>query len=319
MDEALMEQLRKVTEEEEKLLAGGSVEQQRYASGHAFMVDSKKLLERGKLITMRPHTRFTSFPRHGHNYVEIMYMCSGKTVHRINDGPPVVLNRGELLFMNQYAFHQVEEAGRRDIGINFIVLPSFFDQVLEMIGTDNVLGTFFLNSLRQKGGEGGYLHFHVAEIKPVQNLLENMALELVDPKPNGTKMNQVTMGLLCLELLRYTSLLESGGEKYPAGGLVWQVLQEIQDHYREADLTAFAREKGVSLSYLSTLIKKETGRSFKSLLLEKRMTKAAALLQTTALPVEEIIYLVGYENTSFFYRAFRERYGVSPKEYRNLK
>lgn len=107
MGEALMEQLRKVTEEEEKLLAGGSVEQQRYASGHAFMVDSKKLLERGKLITMRPHTRFTSFPRHGHNYVEIMYMCSGQTVHRINDGTPVVLNRGELLFMNQYAFHQV--------------------------------------------------------------------------------------------------------------------------------------------------------------------------------------------------------------------
>ncbi|MFQ7746336.1 MAG: hypothetical protein ACLRJV_03560 [Eubacteriales bacterium] len=66
-----MERLRMVTEEERALLAGGGVERERYATGSGFTVDREKLLEKGKLITMRPHTRFTRFPRHSHNYVEI--------------------------------------------------------------------------------------------------------------------------------------------------------------------------------------------------------------------------------------------------------
>ena len=48
------------------------------------MMDAGKLLERGKLIDIRPHTRFIRFPAHSHNYVEMIYMCQGSTVHTIN-------------------------------------------------------------------------------------------------------------------------------------------------------------------------------------------------------------------------------------------
>ena len=44
--------------------------------------------------------------------------------------------------------------------------------------------------------------------------------------------------------------------------------------------------------------------------------KAAALLSGTKLSVSDIIMAVGYENTSYFYRAFSEMYGVTPREYR---
>lgn len=111
MREGLMQELRRVTEEEERLLAGGQVDKSLYTSGSAFLIDSEKLLAKGKLITVRPHTRFAAFPMHTHNYVEIMYMCSGKTVHHIEGGPPVTLRAGELLFLNQHASHQVDRAG----------------------------------------------------------------------------------------------------------------------------------------------------------------------------------------------------------------
>ena len=168
MREDLMQELRRITEEEEQLLAGGQVDRSLYTTGSAFLIDSDKLLAKGKLITVRPHTRFAAFPLHTHNYVEIMYMCSGQTVHHVEGRPPLTLRKGELLFLNQQASHSVERAGEEDVGVNFIVLPQFFDYALNLIGTDNVLGRFVLSGLKQSGGEMSCLHFRVAGPPPAQ-------------------------------------------------------------------------------------------------------------------------------------------------------
>lgn len=314
MREELMRQLRQITPEEERLLAGGQLERELYTSGRGFTIDSEKLLARGKLITVRPHTRFTAFPPHTHNYIEIMYMCSGQTVHTLGDGPPLTLRAGELLFLNQHARHGVERAGEEDVGVNFIVLPPFFDYALELIGMDNVLGNFLLGGLRRGGGEISSLHFKVAGAAQVQNLVENLLWSLVASQPNSRRITQATMGLLLLQLLNHVDELSSRGEM--PGGMVLAALREIEENYRGADLTRLAEERHVSLSYLSSAVRQATGRTFKDLLREKRLMKAAQLLRETKLPVEDIIAAVGYENTSYFYRRFRESFGASPKEYR---
>lgn len=311
MREELMRELRKITPEEEKLLAGGRVERTIYTSSRNFTVDSEKLLAKGKLITVRPHTRFAEFPRHAHNYIEIMYMCSGQTVHTIDGERPLTLRAGELLFLNQHVSHAVRRAGENDIGVNFIVLPQFFDYALELIGTGNVVGKFLVGGLRQSGGDMGCLHFRVADVPIVQNLVENLAWSIVYPQPNARKIDQITMGLLLLQLLNYTQELET-----PGGSQVLTVLREIEENYRTVDLTWLAKELHVSLPYLSSAVHEATGRTFKELLLEKRLTKAASLLLETRLPVQDVISAVGYENTSYFYRVFRERFGCSPKDYR---
>ncbi len=311
MREELMRELRKITPEEEKLLAGGRVERTIYTSSRDFTVDSEKLLAKGKLITVRPHTRFAEFPRHAHNYIEIMYMCSGQTIHTIDGERPLTLRAGELLFLNQHVSHAVRRAEENDIGVNFIVLPQFFDYALELIGTGNVVGKFLVGGLRQSGGDMGCLHFRVADVPIVQNLVENLAWSIVYPQPNARKINQITMGLLLLQLLNYTQELET-----PGGSQVLTVLREIEENYRTVDLTWLAKELHVSLPYLSSAVHEATGRTFKELLLEKRLTKAASLLLETRLPVQDVISAVGYENASYFYRVFRERFGCSPKDYR---
>ena len=303
MREDLMRELRRVTEEEEQLLAGGQVDKSLYTSGGGFLIDSDKLLAKGKLITVRPHTRFAAFPMHTHNYVEIMYMCSGQTIHQIEGRPPLTLRTGELLFLNQHASHAVERAGEEDVGVNFIVLPQFFDVALNLSG------------LRQSGGEMSCLHFRVAEAPTVQNLVENLVWSLVHPQPNARRINQATMGLLLLQLLNYTEDLEEAS----GNGAVLAALREIEENYRTADLTRLAAELHVSLPYLSAAVHRATGRTFKELLLEKRLSKAAQLLRETRLTTQDIILAVGYENTSYFYRVFRARFGVTPKDYRKKR
>ena len=138
MDAVLLQRLSQITEEERELLQGRGVDRALYASGRAFEVDAAKMLEKGKLMSIRPHTRFAPFPRHSHNYVEIMYMCRGKTVHRIDGDALVTLEAGELLFLNRHASHAIQRADAGDIAVNFIVLPQFFDEAFNMAGMDNV-------------------------------------------------------------------------------------------------------------------------------------------------------------------------------------
>ena len=78
-DPAFLADLKRFPEEikvEQAILDGKTeVEKERYSSGQKFVMDAGKLLERGKLIDIRPHTRFIRFPAHSHNYVEMIYMC----------------------------------------------------------------------------------------------------------------------------------------------------------------------------------------------------------------------------------------------------
>ena len=70
---------------------------------------------------------------------------------------------------------------------------------------------------------------------------------------------------------------------------------------------------------ISKLVKKHTNMTFKELLQEKRLNKAKQLLNETDISIVEIISLVGYENLTYFYKIFKEKYGYTPKDFRKHK
>ena len=317
MNRQLMEELRRITAEEQRILDGRSgVDKALYTHARDFTIDSRQMLLDGKLIDIRPHTRFVHFPEHRHNYVEIVLMCQGHLTHIIDRTNRVELEEGDLLFLNQFSSHEILPAGMDDIAVNFMVLPEFFDTAQEMLDKGNVISQFLLSAMRREGGEGQYLHFKAAPLLPVQNLAENMIWSLLKRQPDRRRTNQFTMGLLFLELVNHGETLEAGG---PSGGrdqAVMEALAYIQSNYRTASLTALANQMNLPDYALSKLIKTETGSTFKELLQQKRLHQAARLIRETDLPVSDVITLVGYDNTSYFYRVFREEFGLTPREYR---
>jgi AraC-like DNA-binding protein len=72
----------------------------------------------------------------------------------------------------------------------------------------------------------------------------------------------------------------------------------------------------MSTSYLTKLIKRETGSTFKVLVQQQRMAVARRLLQESDLSVTDVARNVGYANMSFFYRVFEREYGMRPGECR---
>ncbi len=97
---------------------------------------------------------------------------------------------------------------------------------------------------------------------------------------------------------------------------VKQIIGYLETHITDARLDELASLLGYSSVYTSGLIKKLIGKTFSALLQEKRCHIAIKLLRETDMPIEEIIFAVGYENESFFRRIFRETYGISPLKYR---
>ena len=65
MKEQLLEKLRPITEEERKILEEHKeIQKDIYTATEEFKIDSRKMLEKGRVIDIRTHTRFTAFPRH---------------------------------------------------------------------------------------------------------------------------------------------------------------------------------------------------------------------------------------------------------------
>ena len=316
MQQALLDQLRKITEEERKILDGeAEVDKDLYTSGRDFTVDSRKMLKEGRLIAVRTHTRFVYFPAHRHNFVEVLYVCEGSLTNII-DGKKVVVNKGELLFLNQFTKHEILKAGQNDIAINFMVLPEFFDVAYSMTGNDNMLADFLVNVLRQDDERGEYLHFKVAEVLQIQNLLENMIYSLVTGKGDQNRINQTTMGLIFLYLLESVQYAEMRLPNQYENMISMTTLDYIEQQYRTATLTELCEQLHLPMHVLSKMIRKNTGFNFKELLQRKRLSKAAELMCETDLPISDVIAAVGYENGSYFHRVFKERYNMTPRAFR---
>lgn len=316
MDEGLLAQLRRITEEEQAILAGQGVQRERYTSSRDFVVDSEKLLEKGKLIEIRPHTRFVHFPRHRHNYVEMLYMCSGSTTHILNGSRELVLRQGDLLFLNQAVYHEILPAGEGDVGVNFIILPQFFDRSFRMLEQENVLRDFLVSTLSGESAFAGWLHIAARDILPVENLLENMIWTLLEKKPGVNLMNQTTMGLLLQNLTLFAEDINRTLPDSREENAVFTALQYIETSYKDGTLEEIAARLHMPPYALSRLLTRHTGANFKQLLQQRKLQQAAYLLSNTGMSADAVIEAIGYENSSYFYRKFKEKYGCSPAAYR---
>ena len=191
-----------ITPEEQQILDGDiAVQKNLYTSKQDFVVESNKFLEHSEDdITLRRHTRFVDFPKHKHDYVEIFYCLSGSVTHVINE-EEIRLRPGELLFMNQHIEHAVIACGQEDLGINIIIRPAYFQNILTLINKDNILADFIINALEGDSCVGQYLYFTVSDNPCIQNLIHNAVFLLLQQPQNWHKLSEHTFALLFMHIL----------------------------------------------------------------------------------------------------------------------
>jgi AraC-like DNA-binding protein len=118
-------------------------------------------------------------------------------------------------------------------------------------------------------------------------------------------------------------LLEVRGPRRGRPGspnLVGQTLRVLAECYGDPleSLSHVAKRLGVTPGHLGRVLRRRTGRPFRSHLHEIRTRRAAKLL-LDGLAVKQVSTSVGYPSVSEFDRQFRAVFGMTPSEYRALR
>jgi len=130
----------------------------------------------------------------------------------------------------------------------------------------------------------------------------------------------VSSGILKIKDV-YLKIVNSVNEKKKCSPMVLLAIKYIGENYYLNDLNIndISDKLEVTSSYLSKLLKKETGVSFIDYLTNIRVKKAMYIMEDPTVKIYDVAELVGYSNQHYFCRAFKRVVGFSPTEYKRGK
>lgn len=190
----------------------------------------------------------------------------------------------------------------------------FFREYLPTVYTDSQLFRFFIDPQTNKFSDE-FIHLPVTKDHAIRTILELMVMEYADRKDDTQRILKSMLQTLLLEITRRYKLEKAGTA---SRSLSEQILDYMGDHSDVVTLKDIAGHFNYHPNYISSLLHKETGRKFTEILLEKRMDRAVLLMKNTTLSIEEISAMLGYSNHSNFYKAFKDYYGVTPRDYTEI-
>ena len=152
----------------------------------------------------------------------------------------------------------------------------------------------------------------------LQDQLEIMYFYSMMSQLNEIDNRQQLEEYLILKVEEIISIIKNNKVGYTP--VVQQLITYVQNYYYEdMSLKVLSYKYNVNPSYLGQIFLKEVGCSFAQYLNQVKSKEAKHLILNTNMKMSEISKKVGYPDTSYFYRKFKEYYGVSPATLREIK
>ncbi|MBE6662622.1 MAG: helix-turn-helix domain-containing protein [Ruminococcaceae bacterium] len=278
-----------------------------FAAHPTLSLPDKLLAGKGDVFLSLHTEDFNGVP-HCHDFVEIIYVCRGSVIDCVGESR-ISLGQGDACIHNPSATHFLTDFdGERDVVLNILLSRRIFGKsVYAAVIRDNKLDGFF-NRLLSDGGSEPYRAFKNLS-DAAETIVELLVKELLQSDGYSSAVLESILLLLFAELLRNYRKRE---EEDFTGRLESYLFENLQSVTVETAAAAF----GYHPKYFSVLVRKETGRSFRSLLTEQRMKKAEVQLLFTDYSIEEIAESVGYRDAVSLYGNFKEYAGMTPSEFR---
>ena len=280
-------------------------------------INNKKLMNESEDIAIHRHDRFIKFDKHKHDYLEMMFVYSGKIKQEI-EGEKLVIEEGEILLLDMNVEHSIEAASVDDIAINVLIKKEFFDWIfMSQIADNDLISNFIIEAIYGKNKFKQYIHFKTSQDNKVFNFMIQILMEYYDNKNGVETAIRAYIMLLFNELLRdYKNNLSREIVSKIDITISTEILNYINSNYKDISLKNMADHFSYNPDYIGKLVKKTIGKTLTELVKEKKIKQAEYLLQNTKMSVVNVITEIGYSNVSYFYRQFKEQVGVTPDEYR---
>ena len=253
------------------------------------------------------------------DYIELRYILEGKLTVAFGDSR-AVFRSGEICFMNSQAYHHevLQDSECTAINVNMSV-RIFNDLFLNQIGVPK-LQKFLRAHLIKRGLEERFLCF-TPNSEDSRALIEDSFWAIVrEAEPNRVGKMFFYQGHI-LQLMdhlssRYNVMHDKRDVQMYNDLLMDSVSNYMKDHLQDVTLNDLRNTYHYHPNFFNSLIRKYHGVTFSEYLLYLRVNRAKELLKDTSLNVDEIIYLVGYNNKTFFTRKFTQQTGISPAKFR---
>ena len=280
--------------------------------------DDRRLDNTGNLnLFIKKQSRFSPVPAHVHDWVEISYQYNGICRMYINE-ERITLTKGQVVLIDRFTPHATDVLGEEDITIS-IVMPKEYlnERFFGHLSTENIITEFLISSLDSDQKNQNYIYFQSDNDKRVSKYFDSFLCEFYSDFTNKDDVISSLLILIFSSLIDVYQKQKTNSEIEMSRTSIIPILHYISTNFRDCTLESTASYFGLNPKYLTTLLKKKMNISYKELVQRQKLTVAAQMLINTKNSVTEIANRVGYENISFFYRKFKHRYGLLPKEYRD--
>lgn len=183
----------------------------------------------------------------------------------------------------------------------------------------NLLTHFMSQTLYSNQSHNNYIIFKTGDSPQIRSLFEDLLLEQYKDRTYKMEASKHYFSLIFLELI-YLSEHEDKSLIHfsdSSSNTIFNMVNYIEQHYKTTNLSELSQVFGYHEKYLSSLLKKSYGKSFKQIQIEKRLTDVERYLSTSTLPISDIAERTGFTNLNQLYREFKNKHGLFPKEYRN--
>lgn len=269
-------------------------------------------------ICLNQESRFTPIPRHIHSVIELNYIYKGKMTQIIN-GEKITLHEGDVCILDLNTTHEILPLSEEDIVITIDMRKKYFTaSFLSRLSIQGLVSRFLVNALMESQSRQQYMIFYSHPDISIHPVIQQLLCEYYDSRICSDEVMDAYMIILFSQLLRmYQKQPHPESSDDSGSEILLLILRYMESNYQTVTLNSVAELFGFHPNYLSTYLKKHTGKTFKELLITQRMLQAGFFLKNTSMSIAEIARRVGYENQGFFYKKFHSYYQMSPVEYRD--
>ena len=251
---------------------------------------------------------------HTHDFIEICIVAEGEGEHYI-DGTHFKVARGDLFYIPvgiSHVFRPRSAASDKRLFVyNCVFASSVMEDVFRLFPLERGMRTFFGEleekkrwiALRDAAGEA-------------ERTLQRLFVESKQRAEGySARLYAGLIELLVFVYRRSRSGASSAASREEGGirELLGRIDRDCARTFRTGDIAA---ELGVSVRQLQRLVKSASGMSLGAYVQEARIKESCRLLGETADKIGAIAAAVGYQDLKFFNRLFKQRTGMTPREYR---
>ena len=257
------------------------------------------------------------YPLHWHDEFEMIFIQKGQGYFSVN-GYKNVCQAGDLILVPPGSIHSIDQ-NKNDFVEYFNIIFSF--SLLE----ENPDSHCFRNYLNQLSENDCMKDLFLRADSPICKKLTPLVCDLIEHRHeeySGYEMMIKSRLYEILYILFNENLndkkISTHNQREKENALrLKKILSYMKEHFAEKiTIEEISNIASLSESRFMTFFKNQTGTSFIKYLNDYRLEAAAEQLLQTRKSITQIALENGFENISYFVRAFKNKYNCTPHDYR---